>query len=97
MAKTQTGFGIIGLGTIGENLALQALEKGVRVVAYDLNSLSPELREAGVTSVAQRAALRAIGVMRHGFGAHPFGPDEGVARHRRGSRVGPLSRPEDWL
>lgn len=30
---------------------------------------------------------RAIAVMRHGFGGHPFGPDEGVRRYRGSSRV----------
>lgn len=40
-------------------------------------------------------AIRAIAAMRHGFGDHPFGEDETLARHRRVSRVGPLSMPED--
>ncbi|MBI3127137.1 MAG: decarboxylating 6-phosphogluconate dehydrogenase [Candidatus Tectomicrobia bacterium] len=33
-------------------------------------------------------AARAVAVMRHGFGNHPFGPDESVARKRPESRVG---------
>lgn len=31
---------------------------------------------------------RAIALMRHGFGGHPFGPAEGIARERRQGRVG---------
>lgn len=35
---------------------------------------------------------RAIAMMRHGFGNHPFGRDEGIARERRESRVGGYPR-----
>ena len=31
---------------------------------------------------------RAIAMMRHGFGGHPYGPDEGIVRERREGRVG---------
>lgn len=33
---------------------------------------------------------RAIAMMRHGFGGHPFGPDRDIARGRQISRVGPF-------
>jgi 6-phosphogluconate dehydrogenase len=36
---------------------------------------------------------RAIVYMRHGFGGHPLGPDQAVARERREGRVGDLVRP----
>ena len=36
---------------------------------------------------------RAIVMMRHGFGGHPFGPQESVARERREGRVGEIYRP----
>lgn len=36
---------------------------------------------------------RAIIMMRHGFGGHPYGPEENVARERRESRVGDIFRP----
>lgn len=36
---------------------------------------------------------RAIVMMRHGFGGHPFGPEESVARERREGRVGDIFRP----
>lgn len=38
-------FGIIGLGKMGGNLALQAIEKGYRVAGTDKRELSPELKE----------------------------------------------------
>jgi 6-phosphogluconate dehydrogenase len=31
---------------------------------------------------------RAIAMMRHGFGGHPYGPSEAEVRERRGSRIG---------
>jgi 6-phosphogluconate dehydrogenase len=37
---------------------------------------------------------RAIAMMRHGFGGHPFGPDESVAKERREGRVGDFFRPD---
>ncbi len=41
-------FGIIGLGKMGANLSLQALEKGIRVVGYTLEGVSAELKNAGM-------------------------------------------------
>lgn len=38
---------------------------------------------------------RAIVMMRHGFGGHPYGPEQGVARERREGRVGNIFRPEE--
>ncbi len=38
---------------------------------------------------------RAIIMMRHGFGGHPFGPQESIARERREGRVGGVFRPDD--
>ena len=37
---------------------------------------------------------RAIAMMRHGFGGHPYGPDEGIARERREGRIGGFYRGE---
>jgi 6-phosphogluconate dehydrogenase len=36
---------------------------------------------------------QAIVMMRHGFGDHPFGPEESIARERREGRVGEIFRP----
>ncbi len=33
-------------------------------------------------------AARAVAMMRHGFGGHPFGPDEAIALERRQGRIG---------
>lgn len=41
---------------------------------------------------SRRESDRAIAVMRHGFGGHPFGPDAGIARERREGRVGEIVR-----
>ena len=35
---------------------------------------------------------KAIAMMRHGFGGHPFGGDEAIARERREGRVGGFHR-----
>jgi len=35
---------------------------------------------------------RAIAMMRHGFGGHPYGPDEAIARERREAGVGDFVR-----
>jgi 6-phosphogluconate dehydrogenase len=43
---------------------------------------------------AAEDAAKAVVQMRHGFGGHPFGPDEGVAKERRESRVGDVFRPD---
>jgi 6-phosphogluconate dehydrogenase len=40
----------------------------------------------------QKDWARAIVMMRHGFGGHPFGPEERVARERREGRVGEIFR-----
>jgi 6-phosphogluconate dehydrogenase len=40
-------FGIVGLGKMGGNLALQALEKGYAVAGFDRKPMNDELRNAG--------------------------------------------------
>ena len=37
---------------------------------------------------------RAVAMMRKGFGGHPYGRHEGIAKDRRESRVGDYIRPE---
>ncbi len=41
------------------------------------------------------AASRAIAMMRHGFGGHPFGQDAGIRRERREGRIGGFYRDGD--
>lgn len=43
-------FGIVGLGRMGGNLALQALEKGIRVVGFDRKEPRRELVDAGLAA-----------------------------------------------
>jgi 6-phosphogluconate dehydrogenase len=50
-------FGVIGLGRMGGGLALQAMEKGMRVVGMALGGASVELREAGLVQVHDAAAF----------------------------------------
>ncbi len=51
MADFKREFGIVGLGKMGANLALQALEKGMQVVGFDLKKVPEELVNAGVTQI----------------------------------------------
>ncbi|MGD0674362.1 MAG: phosphogluconate dehydrogenase (NAD(+)-dependent, decarboxylating) [Polyangiaceae bacterium] len=50
-------LGIVGLGRMGGNLALQAVEKGFRVVGLQRKAVSQELQDAGVVAVSSLAAL----------------------------------------
>jgi 6-phosphogluconate dehydrogenase len=38
---------------------------------------------------------RAIAMMRHGFGGHPYGSDKGIVAERRGGRIGGFFRGPD--
>jgi 6-phosphogluconate dehydrogenase len=51
-------LGIVGLGRMGANLALQALEKGMRVVGLDVRAPSVELREAGLVAADGSSVFR---------------------------------------
>ncbi|MGH7367792.1 MAG: NADP-dependent phosphogluconate dehydrogenase [Candidatus Rokuibacteriota bacterium] len=48
MVDVKREFGVVGLGRMGGGLALQAREKGMRVVGFDPAGLPAELRQAGV-------------------------------------------------
>ncbi len=50
-------LGIVGLGRMGGNLALQAVEKGFRVVGFDPGAFSQELRAAGVVAASSLQEL----------------------------------------
>ena len=51
MTRARNEFGIVGLGRMGGNLALQALEKGMRVVGFDLHEPIAGVAEAGLVRV----------------------------------------------
>jgi 6-phosphogluconate dehydrogenase len=42
----------------------------------------------------KRNGARAVVAMRHGFGGHPYGQDEAIAKERQESRVGEIVRPK---
>jgi 6-phosphogluconate dehydrogenase len=54
----QRQLGIVGLGRIGGNLALQALEKGMRVAGFRRSGPSAELLEAGLVRVPDLSGFR---------------------------------------
>jgi 6-phosphogluconate dehydrogenase len=51
-------FGVVGLGRIGGGLALQALEKGMRVSGFTLGGARPELLRAGLQEVHELSGFR---------------------------------------
>lgn len=51
MAEFRREFGVVGLGRMGANLVLQALEKGMQVVGFDVKKVPEELVRAGVIEV----------------------------------------------
>jgi len=50
-------FGIIGLGKIGRALSGQALEKGMRVVGFDIAGIPRDLQEAGLVAADNLQSL----------------------------------------
>ena len=57
MSDERRELGIVGLGRIGGGLALQALEKGIRIVGYTLGGARGELVEAGLEEVRDPAGF----------------------------------------
>ena len=58
MGEAARELGIIGLGRIGGGLALQALDKGIRVVGHTLGGARRELVEAGLEEAGEPAGFR---------------------------------------
>ena len=56
----QRQLGIVGLGRMGGGLALQAMEKGIRVAGYTHGEPSAELLEAGLVRVPRLEGLRDV-------------------------------------
>ena len=52
-------FGVVGLGRIGGGLAVQAIEKGYRVVGYARHGVPDDLKKAGVQGITALADFRA--------------------------------------
>lgn len=75
MQKAMLGFGIVGLGKMGGNLALQALAKGMRVVGYTLEGAPKDLVQAGLLEAHKLADLaRHLKAPRAVFIYVPAGP-----------------------
>ena len=58
MTDIKREFGVIGLGRMGANISLQALEKGIRVVGFDIKGVSEELKKAGMVEVSSLEGFR---------------------------------------
>jgi len=75
MSESKKTIGIVGLGKMGGNLALQALERGARVVGRDAGEPAPELLEAGLELVEEAAGfLDALSAPRAVLVYVPAGP-----------------------
>src|SRR5450432_208068 len=75
MADVKREFGVIGLGRMGGGLALQARDKGMKVVGYDPAGLRAELSGAGVVAARQLADFkRELSTPRAIFVYIPAGP-----------------------
>lgn len=58
MTDVKREFGIVGLGRMGANLALQAQEKGMRVVGFDIKKVPEELIRAGMVEIGSLDGFR---------------------------------------
>ena len=68
-------LGVVGLGRIGGGLALQALQKGMRVSGFTLGGAAPELLKAGLQEVGELSGFRdALAAPRRVFLYIPAGP-----------------------
>ncbi len=64
-------------------LVSDALRMEVSIPAISLSVM-----ELVASRDSRRTWARAIAMMRHGFGGHPFGPDAAIAEERRHGRIG---------
>lgn len=94
MTRTTREFGIIGLGRMGGNLARQALDNGIRTVAYDRQAPPRDLLEQGLVAVESLDGFRAtLSAPRAIFLYIPAGPavdqvaDELAARLESGDII----------
>src|SRR5438105_2765540 len=60
MADKKMEFGIIGLGKMGANLSLQAMEKGIRVAGFTLGGIPAELKNAGIVEAKSLEDFRRL-------------------------------------
>ena len=75
MTEARDEYGIVGLGRMGGNLALQALERDIRVVGHTLEGVPPDMVEAGIEEAASLQELKEkLSVPRAVFLYVPAGP-----------------------
>jgi 6-phosphogluconate dehydrogenase len=75
MSDVKREFGVVGLGRMGANLSLQALEKGIQVVGFDVKGVPGELKEAGMIEISSIEGFRGkLSVPRPIFIYIPAGP-----------------------
>ena len=75
MTEARDEYGIVGLGRMGGNLALQALERGIRVVGHTLEGVPHDMVEAGIEEAASLQELKEkLSVPRAVFLYVPAGP-----------------------
>jgi 6-phosphogluconate dehydrogenase len=90
MGEAPLEFGVVGLGRMGGGLALQALEKGMKVAGFTLEGVRPELAQAGIREVREQAAFRgALTPPRAVFLYIPAGPAVDDALDRLASVLEP--------
>jgi len=58
MVKAKLEFGIVGLGRMGGNLSLHALENGIRVVGFTRGGVPADLVRAGVVAIRSLRGFR---------------------------------------
>ena len=58
MAKVKREYGVVGLGRMGGNLSLQAMEKGIKVVGFVRKKARPELLQAGLVEIKSYDGFR---------------------------------------
>jgi 6-phosphogluconate dehydrogenase len=88
-AEYRNAGGLDGIAPVVEDtgevnwLVADALEMDVAIPAIAL-----AVTQLVASRDDRRGWARAIAAMRHGFGGHPFGRDENIARERHEGRVG---------
>jgi 6-phosphogluconate dehydrogenase len=60
MVDVKREFGIVGLGRMGANLALQALEKGMKVAGFDAKEVPQEVIQSGLVPIQSLDDFRNI-------------------------------------
>lgn len=78
MAKVKREYGVVGLGRMGDNLSLQAMEKGIKVVGFVRKKTRPELLQAGLVEIKSYDGFRKnLSSPRVIFVYIPAGPEVG--------------------